>query len=134
MKKEDEKFYEELGAAVRKRLGITDEDAGIFTEKQKYLLMLLAEGRNLWSVQAIRKGNGWQYKFSFSKGGGGPYTVVLADTEMINLRPHIDFFSEVGMCALSPDLLHTLELDIAYDEIKQVKRTGSVRPEVFLDT
>ena len=96
--------------------------------------MMLAEGRTLWSVDARLSGKGWEYKFKFhtQRNANSRQEVLLKGSEMVNLRHHVDLFSEVGMCALSPDLLHTLELDLTHEEIQKARKKGSIIPEVFL--
>lgn len=138
MKSEDNEFWADVAKAARERLNITDETAGIFTDNQKRLLRLLAEGRTVWTIEARRnkKDSGWEFVFNFLKGRntGGNMRVVLDEGDMINLRHHLDFFSAVGMCTLSPDIQNTLELDYQYEDQQKdpTKESGHGFTEVFL--
>ena len=116
MASKNEKFYAEVSKEARRRLGITDEDAGVFTENQRKMLLFTAEGYPLWSVESHRKKGAWTYRFDFKHGK----VAWLDADEIFGLKRHIDFFTDVGMIGLSPDLLKTVESDVEYDQSEGV--------------
>jgi hypothetical protein len=111
-KSEEQLYYTELYKELRDKLGIPDEDAGVFTESQTKLLRILAEGYPLWEVKARNHRGEWKYHFDFKH----KKTVWLTADEIAGLKSHIDFFTSVGLCGLTPDLQRTVELDVIYEQ------------------